>query len=31
MQVCVHKEVQTFEYVSFTEFKNEEELEFLFA
>ena len=28
MQVYVCKEVQAFEYVSFTEFKNEDELDF---
>ncbi|MCV0367250.1 MAG: hypothetical protein K5798_08335 [Nitrosopumilus sp.] len=28
MQVSVRKEVQAFEYVSFTEFKNEDELDF---
>ncbi|AJW70306.1 hypothetical protein [Nitrosopumilus adriaticus] len=28
MQVYVRKDVQAFEYVSFTEFKNEEELDF---
>jgi len=28
MKVYVQKEIQAFEYVSFTEFKNEEELDF---
>ncbi|MGY5149691.1 MAG: hypothetical protein ACW9W3_06480 [Candidatus Nitrosopumilus sp. bin_68KS] len=28
MQVYVHKEIHAFEYVSFTEFKNENELDF---